>query len=436
MFWIHGGAFVSGTGSDPTFDGANFASRGDVVLVTINYRLSTLGFLALDDGRTNGNFGLADQITALEWVQKNIQNFGGDPNRITIFGQSAGAGSVRALMGSPRAIGKFSSAIMMSNLGGLNYGTTYSTYYTIEQSYKNFGASILAETNCTNAPSALQCLRAVPANTLLSLPTTAAYLVVDGTYITSNELPLNTTGKIAHIPFMLGVMHDDGAPFIGYPQVGENANTFVESQGFPSTLLSSSLFPTPTAANSTLDIFNVTARIATDGMFRCIDEATVYAGIKHHLLPSTYFYEFNRSYQLINWSPNSPVCEAPATSGFPNGDPNMQYFKCHSGELYFVFGNLVRFDLPFRDGNDLPFEQFILDSWSSFARTADPNPDVGYLQARRYQSTQLELQRSGKWLPVEDGNWSLRRLQWPSVQAPFDELDQCTALGLPLDYLS
>jgi carboxylesterase type B len=97
-----------------------------MVMVASNYRLSTLGYLALKDGKTNGNFGLADQITALEWVRQNIHHFGGDPDRITIFGQSAGAGSVRAMIASPKAAGKFSSAIMLSNLGGINYGTSYS----------------------------------------------------------------------------------------------------------------------------------------------------------------------------------------------------------------------------------------------------------------------------------------------------------------------
>ena len=106
MFWIHGGAFTGGTANDPTFDGGNIASRGDVVMVAINYRLSTLGFLALDDGVTKGNFGFADQINALDWVRNNIQDFGGDPDRITIFGQSAGAASVRAMLASPKSIGK------------------------------------------------------------------------------------------------------------------------------------------------------------------------------------------------------------------------------------------------------------------------------------------------------------------------------------------
>jgi carboxylesterase type B len=172
MFWIHGGAFIGGTGSDTTFDGANLASRGDVVVVTINYRLGTLGFLALDDGKTKGNYGLADKITALDWVRRNIEDFGGDPNKITIFGQSAGAGSVWALLASPKARGKFAGAIMRSNLGGVT-GTTYSRYCTIEQEMEVAGNAIPSEKNCTHAASQLECLRAVSARTISALRDTA-----------------------------------------------------------------------------------------------------------------------------------------------------------------------------------------------------------------------------------------------------------------------
>jgi hypothetical protein len=101
--------------------------------VTINYRLSTYGFLAVP-GHLPGNYGLADQITALDWVIANIASFGGSPEGITIAGQSAGAGSVRVMLGSPKAIGKFQGAVGMSNLGldfalglGSGYGTTYSS---------------------------------------------------------------------------------------------------------------------------------------------------------------------------------------------------------------------------------------------------------------------------------------------------------------------
>lgn len=169
MFWIHGGAFTGGTGNDPTFDGGNLASRGDIVVVAINYRLSTLGFLALDDGELNGNYGLADQIIALDCVQAHIKDFGGDPERVTIFGQSAGAASVRALLASPKAIGKYHAAIPQSNLAGSSYATTYSQYYTIEQEVAVAANPILNETGCADASDRVQCLRDYDAFELVGL---------------------------------------------------------------------------------------------------------------------------------------------------------------------------------------------------------------------------------------------------------------------------
>ncbi len=117
MVWIHGGAYSHGFGHEMEFDGDAFAKRG-VLLVTLNYRLGALGFMAHPaltqrDGHS-GNYGLMDQIAALRWVQDNIRAFGGDPKNITIFGQSAGAGSVQALMASPLTDGLFHRAIHMS----------------------------------------------------------------------------------------------------------------------------------------------------------------------------------------------------------------------------------------------------------------------------------------------------------------------------------
>lgn len=175
MFWIHGGAFTGGTGADSTFDGGNMASRGDIILVTINYRLSTIGFLAMDDGETNGNFGIADQIMALDWVRENIAGFGGDPDRITIFGQSAGAGSVRALLGSPKAIGKFAAAVPMSNLAGSGYAMTYSLYYTLSQAQEIVTNPILQATGCTGSDT-LDCLKSIDAQTLVDLPEVARFV--------------------------------------------------------------------------------------------------------------------------------------------------------------------------------------------------------------------------------------------------------------------
>ena len=114
MVWIHGGSFVRGSGALPTYDGTSFARDG-VVCVTINYRLGADGFLSLGDGTANR--GLLDQIAALEWVQENIRAFGGDPARVTIFGESAGAFSVATLLSMPGAEGLFQRAIAQSGAG-------------------------------------------------------------------------------------------------------------------------------------------------------------------------------------------------------------------------------------------------------------------------------------------------------------------------------
>lgn len=114
MVWIHGGGFANGTGAIPTYDGSRFARDG-VVCVTINYRLGADGFLYLGDGTPN--LGLLDQLAALTWVQENIADFGGDPNNVTIFGESAGGMSVGTLLSMPRAKGLFRRAIAQSGAG-------------------------------------------------------------------------------------------------------------------------------------------------------------------------------------------------------------------------------------------------------------------------------------------------------------------------------
>ena len=433
MFWIHGGALIGGTGNDNTFDGGSVASRGDVVLVAINYRLSTLGYLALDDGVTNGNFGLADQINALDWVRAHIRDFGGDPDRVTIVGQSAGAGSVRAILASPKAEGKFAGAIQMSNVGSLELGSTYSRFYTMDEYVDAVANPILNATNCTGAESQVDCLRAVPATTLLGLSTTARFFVEDGTYLTTENLTL--TGPEAPYRLMMGLMKEDAGAFLSFPTTATNETAYLEANGYdiPQSTLDE-LFPLPDGANQTLNLYNVAARLATDTMFRCDAEATAAAGLESGRHSSIYLYEFERSYQLTNY-PGTDVCQPPAAAaGHPRGDPGLPYARCHSGELYVVFGNVAFQGLPERDAHDLPFEQLTVDAFTSFVRTHDPNPDRGFLGARRYTGTREELERAGAWRPATKGDLTLRALAWEPYQDSFRELEQCEALGLPLTY--
>lgn len=129
--WIHGGGYREGWGSEPEFDGQEWAAK-DVVLVSINYRLGVFGFLthpeltAESPDHVSGNYGILDQIESLKWIKKNIAQFGGDPDNVTIFGQSAGGGSVRTLCESPLARGLFHKAVIMS-AGGLTVGTNSPT---------------------------------------------------------------------------------------------------------------------------------------------------------------------------------------------------------------------------------------------------------------------------------------------------------------------
>ncbi|EIN11150.1 alpha/beta-hydrolase [Punctularia strigosozonata HHB-11173 SS5] len=438
MFHIHGGSFTSGSANDATFDGGNLASRGDVVVVDINYRLSTLGFLALEDGVTNGNFGIADMTVALAWVQKYITSFGGDPDRVTIFGQSAGAAAVRALLASPEAIGNFSAAIPMSNLAGENFATSFSLYFTISQLQPVAVDPILTETGCnrTDLADVLACLRSVDAETLVNLPDVARFIVIDGKFVTSEQLPVDGSSPVAHVPVVMGFMRDDGAAFIGFPPNSDVTTNIAGVLSSPSAadVEASGLFPTPAGPNSTLDVFNVTARITTDVEFRCLDQAAAISALNHSVFPDIWFYQFNKSYQTPGFDPNAPVCDAPIDAAHPHGDPSQEYFKCHSGELFFVWGNLGQFQLPFRDENDLLFSQLASDTWTSFARTHDPNPSHAFLTARGYTGTLALVKEGGIWEPLGGQNErALRLLDMPLRMSTFEEVAQCDFLGLPFD---
>lgn len=178
MFYIYGGGFTSGTSNNGNADGTNLASRGDVVVVTPNYRVSSLGWMAFDDGVHTGNYGLGDLINALNWVQKYIKDFGGDPKKVTIFGESAGAMLVRALLASPKAQGLFYAAISMSGptgRSGNEHGST-SYYNSIKSEFEGTSKAILDKMGCWNVTDRLACMRKVNATELININAIARYV--------------------------------------------------------------------------------------------------------------------------------------------------------------------------------------------------------------------------------------------------------------------
>lgn len=292
---IYGGGFTGGnSGPYSGLDTGNLASRDDIVGVQFNYRLSTLGFLAIPGTEIFGNFGIGDQVTALRWIKQNIAAFGGDPCQVTIIGESAGAGSVRALLGSPLVIEEdlIQGAVSQSNLGGGvdlglsgDYGTTYSSYYTIDQSYAVAGQTIFADAGCDQTTLAAQiaCLKAVPAATLQAFPAVARYVVQDGTIVNTEQLIVSKkNGSVADVPTIFGTTENDGASFCNFPQhsITSEAQGLEQSLGidayYANAIINSGLFPFYNTGNLSLDTFNVSQRVATDKTFRCIDEATMY----------------------------------------------------------------------------------------------------------------------------------------------------------------
>ena len=166
LVWIHGGAFMGGGSAVPIHDGEALAQKG-ILLVSINYRVNAFGFLAHSElsaespTKTSGNFGLLDQIAALRWVKENIQQFGGDPNNITIAGQSAGSMSVNCLVSSPLAIGLFQKAIAESGACFTNGNPLIKT--PSMQQEEQEGINFLKKCNV----SSIQELRALPAEVIL-----------------------------------------------------------------------------------------------------------------------------------------------------------------------------------------------------------------------------------------------------------------------------
>lgn len=143
------------------------------------------------------------------------------------------------------------------------------------------------------------------------------FIVVDDLYIVKDELPLNGKGKVANVPLMTGFTHDDGSAFIGYPQTTDLKKE-IDNQMFNGTLIvESELFPLPSGPNATLNVYNVTSRVATDGEFRCVGQATAYAATKNKVFPALWHYDWVRTYQGQFYNPNAPVSLALQFRGGP-----------------------------------------------------------------------------------------------------------------------
>jgi para-nitrobenzyl esterase len=403
MVWIFGGAFVFGSGGAAPYSGNNLVPKGDVVLVSMNYRVGPLGFLthsalaAEDPSHSTGNYGLLDQQAALKWVQTNIAAFGGDKSNVTIFGESAGGKSVCLQLLSPGSKGLFNKAIIESGLC-LVPGMTLAP---AEAEGDRFAQAM----GCAGADSgtALSCLRGLsptaltngPANAPAPLPgglfyqdssTTLSFQpIVDGVFLTDQPLALFTANKEAAVPVLQGTNTNEGilfqipalGPYVSvttqadylaaltrtfgsssagaiaarYPVAGEDAGApsgdagaaggDAEAGSLDAGAGSPMTFATPDAALT---------RISSDALFVCPAR-----GLERLLSANalkTYLYSFN-----------GPLTGVPV--------PQLVGQAFHSSELPYVFGN--SFLLGSVPDAGLPLVSAMEDYWTQFATTGDPN---------------------------------------------------------------
>ena len=219
LVWIHGGAFTIGSGSMSWYEGRHLAERGDVVVLTVNYRLGALGFLCLRDeggGEPFTNFGMLDQIAALRWVREEIAAFGGDPENVTMFGESAGGMSVGALMGSPLAAGLFDRAVAQSGAGH-NALTTETARETAQRFAGTAGLEALdvEQLRALTTEQILEAQAEAEAGLMQSMaegnpPLMAFQPVIDGSFLTTMPVEAVRGGLASDVTLLVGHNAEEG----------------------------------------------------------------------------------------------------------------------------------------------------------------------------------------------------------------------------------
>ncbi|KAF2745581.1 alpha/beta-hydrolase [Sporormia fimetaria CBS 119925] len=442
LVWIYGGGFTAGTGTDPEKEGGSLASRGDIVVVTFNYRVGNLGFLPFNDGVHNGNYGISDMATALRWVKKHIADFGGDPDRVTIWGESAGASGVRALLSAPSMKNYISGAIMQSLAGEFGNAGLASYYQDPDEAHEKTTKAILKESNCEGVTDELACMRAYDPLEWSKAGRTAQaqWPTRDGDLLPYRGLPLS--GPLAYhhnIPILIGTNRDEftyQVPF-GSTNFTEMLGLLSQSLAVNVSHLSDSSFapdkspewPSLSETEKAKAVQNATGHVLSAGVFTCPTLAFTYSATKHKIFNPVYQFEFNRTYQPARFTG-----DARQMCGRDLDDPDhTEYYKCHAGELPYTFGNILQQGWKDRDGLDTAFARLVVDYWTAFVRTGRVEPEKGYLEARGWLESKRKMEDAGVWKTSEKG---VMNMHWGELgmMRMRDEEKGCEELGLGRDW--
>jgi para-nitrobenzyl esterase len=372
MVWIHGGGFTRGSGTSEGYDGENFARKG-VVLVTINYRLGLLGFFAHpaltaeSEHHSSGNYALLDMVAALEWVKKNIEAFGGDPQCVTIFGESAGSWAVNALTATPLAKGLFQRAIGES-------GASFSPMRTLadaEKAGQAFASSVGA------SEDVIKTLRAKSAEELLKASDTPVTRpVVDGWVLPQDVATIFAQGKQNDVPLIVGFNADEGTTLA--PQgalLTAAAYTSGSRQRF-GNLSDEFLKVYPAASNEeAVSSFYSSYRDQTFG-WEMRTWARMATASGHH---PAYLYYFSHR---------------------PPGPQSSRLRAFHACEIPYVFGNFF-WPFPWEEA-DHKLSATVSSYWVNFAKTGNPNGE-GLAKWPAYNPTSDQALEFGDVVSVHAG---------------------------------
>ena len=350
LVWMHGGAFTMGSGSTPLYDGTSFAQQGDVVVVTLNYRLGAPGFLYVDEvlGEQysgSGNNGLLDQIAALQWVHDNIAAFGGDPNRVTIFGESAGAMSVGTLLAMPAAKGLFQQAILQSGAASSVRGKETAARVTRE--YLN---ALGLQEHEAGALTRLPLADLIAAQTSVLSKQSALLAfgpVVDGTSLPQPPLEAVAAGATRDIPLLIGTNRDEMRLFNAANPAPPDERILRRFFGDESDrVIAAYRADRPEAAPP-----EIWSAMQTDQVFRM--PAIHLAELQAQQAGAVWMYRFD----------------------WPSSAFGGRLGACHALELPFVWNNIEKSAMKPLLGDNPPqgLAQRMHESWIAFARTGNPN---------------------------------------------------------------
>lgn len=368
LVWMHGGAFLGGSGSD--YDAARLAVRGDTVVVTVNYRLGIFGYFGHPALGSAPPFGLADQQAALRWVRANAERFGGDPGRVTLFGESAGALGICAHLTSPTAAGLFQRAVLQSGSclmsfprGALGPGTPAYEPFAPQHDVQTAGVEAARQLGCTagGGEQVLACLRGQSTDRLATAQLMQSF---NRPAFGSTLLPLApdqalASGRFHRVPVVQGTNHDEMRMFVGMSLAAFPIRTeddyrarLVEAFGPAApaveTRYPAADHPTPALA---------WAAALTDRSLTCTTLAAGRAIAAHAPRSPLYSYQFN--------DPDAPVLAGlPANPGFPYG-------AAHGFEMPYLFSAFPT-ERPLTDAQRALSDRMV-DYWAAFARTGDPN---------------------------------------------------------------